>query len=69
MQLQASSSKIKEQYHQRYIERSQQLEHFCRKHRIHLIDISTQDDVLSKLKAGLGIAGQSNKAQYRSGDR
>lgn len=69
MQLQTSGRKAREQYHQRYLERSQQLERFCRKHRIHLIDISTLDDPLRRLKDGLGISGQSNKTQYRTADR
>ena len=77
-QIQTESKKVRELYHQRYSDHQQQLESFCRKHRIHLIAISTQDDVLEKLKTGLGIKGLSSghsnssgsntahKAQYRS---
>ena len=69
LQLQASSKKIREEYRQRYLARSQHLENFCRRNRIHLIDISTDENILNKLKAGLGIVGQSNKTQYRSAKR
>lgn len=75
-QIQTENKNIRDQYHQRYADQQQQLESFCRKHRIHLIQISTQDDMLEKLKSGLGIkgsnsgpgssSGTAHKAQYRS---
>jgi uncharacterized protein (DUF58 family) len=66
LQIQTSSKKTRHEYHQRYLKQHHQLEKFCRQNRIHLINISTDDDVIEKLKAGLGINGQSNKAQFRS---
>ncbi len=66
LQIQTSSNKTREQYHQRYLTHQNQLERFCRQHRIHLIDISTDDNALDKLRNGLGITGKSNKTQYRS---
>jgi uncharacterized protein (DUF58 family) len=65
LQVQASSKKTREEYHQRYVDHHQQIADFCRKNRIYLIDISTDDNVIDKLKSGLGIKGQNNKAQYR----
>lgn len=70
LQLQTANKKTREQYHQRYAERDERLKKFCRQHRIHSIHISTNDDVLDKLKKGLGIKGINNgsghKAQFRS---
>ena len=70
LQLQAANKKTRALYHQRYQSRDQQLEDFCRKHRIHLIHISTDSDVLETLKTGLGIKGihnaKSHAAQFRS---
>ncbi|NOQ70157.1 MAG: DUF58 domain-containing protein [Gammaproteobacteria bacterium] len=65
LQIQTSSKKTRDEYHQRYLSHNQQIESFCRKNRIHLINISTDDNVIDKLKSGLGITGQSNKAQFR----
>ncbi len=66
LQIQTSSKKTREEYHQRYLSHSRQIESFCRKNRIHLINISTDDNVIDKLKSGLGINGKSNKAQFRT---
>lgn len=70
LQLQTANKKTREQYHQHYLDRKQQLKNFCRKHRIHIIHISTDDDILETLKKGLGIKGthnaSSHKAQFRS---
>jgi uncharacterized protein (DUF58 family) len=65
LQIQTSSKKTRDEYHQRYLNHHQLLEKFCRLHRIHLINISTDDNVIDKLKNGLGITGKSNKAQFR----
>ena len=68
--LQTADKKVRQHYRQRYQLHQQQLEVFCRKHRIHLIQVSTQDDALDKLKAGLGIkgvnSGTGHRNQYRS---
>ncbi|MFV2003940.1 MAG: DUF58 domain-containing protein [Gammaproteobacteria bacterium] len=66
LQIQTSSKKTRNEYHQRYLKQHYQLEKFCRQNRIHLINISTDDDIIEKLKTGLGINGQSNKPQFRS---
>ncbi|RKZ55506.1 MAG: DUF58 domain-containing protein [Gammaproteobacteria bacterium] len=66
LQIQTSSKKIRNEYHQRHQTLSDQLERFCRQHRIHLINISTEDNVIETLKSGLGIMGISNKTQFRS---
>ena len=66
LQIQTSSKKVRDDYRQHHQTLSDQLEKFCRQHRIHLINISTEDDVISTLKSGLGIMGLSNKAQFRS---
>lgn len=65
LQIQTSSKKIRDKYHQRYLNQQQLLEKFCRVHRIHLINISTDDNVINKLKNGLGITSHRNKSQFR----
>ena len=69
LQIQTSSKKTRSAYHQQYMDHSQQLEQFCRQHRIHLISVSTADSAFEKLKNGLGISGKGNKAQFRSASR
>jgi uncharacterized protein (DUF58 family) len=70
LQLQTANKKTRDRYHQHYQDRERQLKTFCRKHRIHIIHVSTDDDVLETLKKGLGIKGTHNstshKAQFRS---
>ena len=62
LQIQTSSKKTRDTYRQRYLSHQQQLEKFCRQHRIHLINISTDDDVLETLKKGLGVNASSRRA-------
>ena len=66
LQIQTSSNKTRDKYHQRYLDHQNQLERFCRQHRIHLVNIATNDNTLDKLRDGLGVTGRSNKTQYRS---
>lgn len=66
LQIQTSNKKIRNKYHKKYANQHEQLDTFCRKNRIHLINISTSDNTLDMLREGLGITGPSNKAQYRS---
>jgi len=66
LQIQTSAKKTRKAYHQRYIDYQNQLDKFCRQHRVHLINITTNDNTLEKLRTGLGITGQSNKMQYRT---
>jgi uncharacterized protein (DUF58 family) len=65
LQIQTSGKKARDEYHQRYINHHQQIVDFCRKNRIHLISMSTDDHIIDKLKVGLGINGRGKKAQYR----
>jgi len=65
LQIQTYSKKFRKTYHQRYLSHDEQLEKFCRQHRIHLLHISTDDNVLEKLKKGLGV-NASTKQQFRS---
>ena len=64
LQIQTSSKKTRDQYHQRYLNRDRQLEDFCRQHRIHVIHISTNDNAFDKLKKGLGISS-TKKSKFR----
>lgn len=73
LQLQANN-RTREQYHQRFLDQQHKLDYFCRKNRIHLINISTNDDVLQTLRTGMGISGighsgMGHKNQYRSQPR
>lgn len=54
IQIQTSSDKTRNEYHQRYTDQNDQLENFCRQNRIHIIQISTSDDTFEKLANGLG---------------
>ena len=66
LQIQTSNKKTRKEYQQRYTDHHSELEKFCRQHRVHLITISTEDNVIETLKSGLGIMGQSNKTQFRA---
>jgi uncharacterized protein (DUF58 family) len=65
LQIQTFSNKTRNEYHQRFLDHNKQLERFCRQHRIHLVNISTDDNIINTLKKGLGINSNS-KTQYRS---
>ena len=65
LQIQTFSKKTRNEYHQRYLDHNEQLKRFCRQHRIHLVNISTDDNIINTLKKGLGI-NSSTKTQYRS---
>jgi len=71
VQLQTSNKKVRDDYRQRYQIHSDKLKHFCRKYRIHLIDVSTQDDAFERLKNGLGLSSNhSNGAgSHRRGNK
>jgi len=69
LQIQTSSKKTRVAYQQRYLSHQQQLEKFCRQHRIHLINISTEDDVLQTLKKGLGVNTSSRRPQRPASQR
>ena len=65
LQIQTSSITTRKEYHQHYLEQNSHLERFCRKNRMHLIQVSTSDNALNKLINGLGIQ-TDNKTQFRS---
>ena len=69
LQIQTSSEKSRKEYHQRYTDQNDQLESFCRQHRIHLIQISTSDDTLDKLANGLGMTSGMSHSMKRSNKR
>ena len=70
LQIQTSSKKIRNEFHNRYLLHNAHLEKFCRQHRIHWIQISTEDNAIEKLKKGLGIKGTNtqskNKTKFRA---
>lgn len=65
LQIHTSNKKVRKQYHQRYTQQNEQLEKLCRQHRMHLMQISTDDNAMDKLSSGLGIQ-LGSKAQFRS---
>ncbi len=65
LQIQTADKKTRKEYHQRFTDHNDQLEKFCRQHRIHLIAISTADDHIEKLNSGLGIQ-RNTKPQFRT---
>lgn len=69
LQLQTGNKKVREQYHQRYMDYELKLQTFCRKNRIHLINISTSDNVLDKLRTGLGISSSHKKSHNKKQNR
>lgn len=66
LQLRTSNKKTRDRYHEKYLQNNSHLETFCRKNRIHLITISTADDVLETLKSGLGIKGTHTSVRNKS---
>lgn len=66
LQLQTFSKKIKQQYKQQHETKNQEFEKFCRKHRIHLITISTSDNAIEALQSGLGINKSNTRQTLRS---
>jgi uncharacterized protein (DUF58 family) len=63
--LHAFDKKLRDTYHQRFLQRQEELLKLCQQQRMHLITISTQDDVLKSLQQGLGIRNSKN-TQFRS---
>lgn len=70
LQIDTTNENNRKEYAQHYRSHQDSLERFCRRNRIHLIDVSTEDDPLQALKAGLGVhtgsARANRAAQYRS---
>ena len=65
LQLNTADRKLRQEYRQRFDRRQSKLAQLCRQHRMYLLPISTQDDVLSSLQQGLGIPA-SKHAQFRT---
>lgn len=65
LQIQTSNTKTRQEYHQHYLQQNHHLEKFCRQNRMHLIQVSTNDNALQKLSSGLGIQ-KDNKTQFRA---
>lgn len=56
LQLNTYQASLRDQYHQRYLERQQQRQAQCRKLGIFYISISTDEDYLSVLQQSMGLA-------------
>ena len=65
LQIQTSNRKVRDDYRHRYQTHRDKLKHFCRMYRIHLIDVSTQDDAFERLKKGLGL-NNSNGRKHKT---
>ena len=63
--LNTANKKLRSTYHSRFAEHQQQLIQLCRQHRIHWLPVSTEDDVLESLQAGLGIR-DNRGSQFRA---
>jgi len=66
VQIQTSNKKVRDDYRHRFQTHSDKLKHFCRMYRIHLIDVSTQDDAFERLKKGLGLNGNHRNSQGKN---
>ncbi|MGB5397098.1 MAG: DUF58 domain-containing protein, partial [Gammaproteobacteria bacterium] len=65
IQLNTRDDKLRQHYHQRFEHHQESLRKLCQQHRMYLLPLCTQDDVLSSLQLGLGIrAGQHS--QFRA---
>ncbi len=65
LQLNTADRKLRQEYHERFEQRQAHLATLCRQHRMYLLPLSTEDDVLSSLQQGLGIPA-SKHAQFRA---
>ena len=64
--LNAGNRKLRDDYHQRYLQRQLRLEKFCRQNAIPLIEISTADNAMEKLKQGLLSRNNGQQLPTRS---
>jgi len=53
-----ASSKVRDRYSERYDQHQQALERLCNELGLYLIDIATDDDMLTGIKTGLGLQGR-----------
>ena len=56
----SADKRLRERYHQRFVDHSESLKTLCRQNRMHLLSLSTNDDVLESLQSGLGNPIQSS---------
>jgi len=54
-----ADKKLRERYHQRFVDHTENLKTLCRQNRMHLLNLSTDRDVLESLQDGLGNRTQS----------
>jgi len=64
LQLNTTDRKLRREYHHRFEQRQSHLSTLCRQHRMYLLPVSTEADVLNSLQQGLGIPA-SKHAQFR----
>lgn len=60
--LNTADDKLREDYHQRFVDHCESLETLCRQHRMHMIELSTEDDILQCLQHGLGSQTRTRKS-------
>jgi uncharacterized protein (DUF58 family) len=58
----SSSEHARQKYEDRFGEQLSKLQQLALKHRLHLIDVSTADDWLNKIRAGLGLRSHKSVA-------
>jgi uncharacterized protein (DUF58 family) len=58
----SSSQRARQQYEDRFSEQFSKLEELALQHRLHLIDVSTADDWLNKVRSGLGLRSHKSRA-------
>lgn len=61
--LNTADKKFRQRYHQRFVEHDETLKTLCRQNRMHLLNLSTNEDVLTSLQTGLGTQTQSHVSQ------
>jgi uncharacterized protein (DUF58 family) len=55
LELNSANQTLRQRYQQRFIEHQQALNKLCQQHRMYLLSLSTQDNVLQGLQQGLGL--------------
>ena len=61
--LNTADKKLRERYHQRFLDHSEKLETLCRQNRMHLLNLSTDENVLESLQNGFGHQTRSRLAR------
>ena len=63
--LNTADKHYRQQYHQRFDKLRQHLQKLCRQHRMFYLPVSTGDDILASLHAGLGLRAHAQSAQRK----